>query len=243
VFAGYGRVYLPAVADSIVPGRPAARAGLLKGDSIAAVDGTPITRWTEVVEKISSGAGRTLDLDVVRGGGHVHIRVIPELMPVANPLTGRTEKLGRIGVAPAAREQRQPVTFGEAVQGGWDQTWSMAGSVVLVVRGLFSGGVSVSQLGGPIQIARTSVQAARSGVESLLLLIAFLSINVAILNLLPIPILDGGQIVLNVLEAVKGSAFSARTRGYILRAGLFAIVLIFVLVMFNDLRGVVESIR
>jgi regulator of sigma E protease len=164
-------------------------------------------------------------------------------MPVQNVLTGRTEKLGRIGVAPAAREQRQPVTFGEAIDGGWRQTWSMAGSVVMVVRGLFSGGVSVSQLGGPIQIARTSVQAARSGVESLLLLIAFLSINVAILNLLPIPILDGGQIVLNVLEAVKGSAFSARTRGYILRAGLLAIVLIFVLVMFNDLRGVVESIR
>ena len=77
--------------------------------------------------------------------------------------------------------------------------------------------------------------AARNGAEMLLSLIAFLSINVAVLNLLPIPILDGGQILLNVIESAKGSAFSARTREYILRAGLLAIALLFALVMFNDL--------
>jgi regulator of sigma E protease len=116
----------------------------------------------------------------------------------------------------------------------------MGAGVIEVVKGLLTGQVSVSQLGGPIQIARSSVEAARSGLETLFSLIAFLSINVAILNLLPIPILDGGQILLNVAETIKGSAFSARTREYILRAGLVAIALLFALVMFNDLKGLLK---
>ncbi len=117
-----------------------------------------------------------------------------------------------------------------------DRFRSLMGSMVLdVVGGLFSGRVSMTQLGGPIAIAKSSVEAARSGMEVLLSLIAFLSINVAVLNLLPIPILDGGQILLNAIEGARGSAFSARTREYILRAGLLAIALLFAVVMFNDL--------
>jgi regulator of sigma E protease len=111
--------------------------------------------------------------------------------------------------------------------------------VIRVVGGLISGQVSMSQLGGPITIGRVSVEAARSGLEPLWSLIAFLSINVAVLNLLPIPILDGGQILLNLAEAAKGSAFSARTREYIMRAGLVAIALLFALVMFNDVKGLI----
>jgi len=87
-----------------------------------------------------------------------------------------------------------------------------------------------------------AVQATGYGLETLFGLIALLSINVAVLNMLPVPILDGGQILLNVLEAAKGSAFSERTREYILRVGLVAIALLFVLVMFNDLKGIVQRI-
>ena len=95
------------------------------------------------------------------------------------------------------------------------------------------------QLGGPIAITRASVTAAQSGLESLFYLIALLSVNVAVLNLLPIPILDGGQILINVAESVKGGPFSTRTREYILRFGLVAILLIFVVSTFNDvLMGV-----
>ena len=97
--------------------------------------------------------------------------------------------------------------------------------------------VSVDQLGGPIAITRASVQAARSGLESLFYLIALLSVNVGILNLLPVPILDGGQVVINVLESARGRAFSLRTREYILRGGLIFILMLFVLVMFNDTRA------
>jgi regulator of sigma E protease len=111
------------------------------------------------------------------------------------------------------------------------------------VAGLVTGKVSVSQLGGPITIGRVSVEAARYGFQTLLSLIAFLSINVAVLNLLPIPILDGGQIMINVAEGIKGSAFTARTREYIMRAGLVAIALLFALVMFNDVKGLVGIFR
>jgi len=97
--------------------------------------------------------------------------------------------------------------------------------------------VSVKELGGPVAITRASVSAARNGVDELFYLIALLSINVAVLNLLPIPILDGGQILINVLESAKGSPFSMRTREYILRFGLFAIALLFVIVMYNDTRA------
>ena len=97
--------------------------------------------------------------------------------------------------------------------------------------------MSVKQLGGPIAITRASVSAARNGVAELFNLIALLSINVAVLNLLPIPILDGGQILINVLESAKGSPFSMRTREYILRFGLIAIALLFAIVMYNDTRA------
>jgi len=107
----------------------------------------------------------------------------------------------------------------------------------MVVQGLLTREISVRQLGGPIAITQASVTAARGGLEQLFYLIAFLSINVAVLNLLPIPILDGGQILINVLESVNGSPFSLRTREYILRFGLLAIALLFALVMFNDLQA------
>ena len=90
-------------------------------------------------------------------------------------------------------------------------------------------------------IVRVTVQASRGGLESFLTWLSLISVNIAIFNLLPIPILDGGQILLNVAESIKGRAFSARTREYIARAGLLAIALLFILVMFNDIRSLVRS--
>ena len=242
LFAGYGRAYIPAVVDSIVPGRPAEAAGLQKGDSIVAVNGQPVQRWTQVTERISESAGSELAIDVVRGGSRVTVRVTPELRMDTTDI-GTTEEVGRIGAASTTNIARESMSLGESAVAGWHATWNMGGAVVRVVKGLFSGQVSVSQLGGPITIGRVSVEAAKSGLESLWSLIAFLSINVAVLNLLPIPILDGGQVLMNVAEGIKGSAFSARTREYIMRVGLVAIALLFALVMFNDVKGLIGIFR
>ena len=239
LFVSYGRAYIPAVVDSVVAGRPAERAGLQRGDSIIAVDGTPVRRWDEVTRRISTSAGREIALDVVRDGRTVTVRVTPELRSDTSDI-GTLEEVGRIGAGATQTIARESLSLGEAAVAGWHATWNMGTSVIRVVGGLISGEVSMSQLGSPITIGRVSVQAAKSGLESLWSLIAFLSINVAVLNLLPIPILDGGQILINVAEGLKGSAFSARTREYIMRAGLVAIALLFALVMFNDVKGLIR---
>ncbi len=238
----YGDAYLAPVVDSVVADMPAARAGLQSGDSVVAVDGVPVQRWSEVVERIIPAAGDTLTLAVRRSGEEVVLRLSPEAAVDTNPATGEVRSLGRIGAAVDAESIiRVPVGAGEAVTRGWRATINMSTLIMGTVRGLFSGAVSVENLGGPIAIAQTSVQAAQSGVETLLFLLAFISINVAILNLLPIPILDGGQIVINVAEAVKGSPFSPRTREHVARVGLAAILLLFVVVMFNDIKRLLQS--
>lgn len=231
----------PAVIDQVLPGSPAARAGFEPGDSIVAVDSQPIQSWPQVVTRIARAPGQVLTVEVARGGAHQTLTVRPDSARTTNPVTGKSELVGQVGVFVRVGGDRVPVSFGQAITAGWRGTWVFAGTVVDVVKELFTGAVSVRALGGPITIARVTRQAAKSGFDTVLRLLAFLSINVAIFNLLPIPILDGGQIVLNVAEAIKGRSFSARTREYILRFGLVAIGLIFALVMYNDITSLVKS--
>jgi regulator of sigma E protease len=141
-----------------------------------------------------------------------------------------------------ATEIFTPVPVSRAFGEAWRLTLDNGGRIFYTLRALISTGAGVSDLGGPIAIAQVSVQAARGGIENLLALIALISINVAVFNLLPIPILDGGQIVLNVAETIKGSAFSTRSRENILKGGLLIIGLLFVTVMFNDISRNMQNI-
>lgn len=241
VIMHFGRTHSPAVIDSVIAGRPAALAGLQASDSIVAIQGTPVARWREVLEKVSVSAGQTLAFEVVRGGARVTVPVTPSLSNDVDAVTGAPVKVGRIGAVARQYTEREKLPFGPALGAGWDATWDMGGAVVKVVRGLFVGDVSVKQLGGPIAIARTSFQAAKNGWEDLLGLLAFLSINVAVLNMLPVPLLDGGQILVRIAERVKGGEFSLRTQEMIARVGVVAIALLFALVMFNDIKGLVTT--
>lgn len=237
LYAGYGRPYVPAVIDSVVANRPAERAGLLRGDSIVAINGAAVHSWSDVVDSISASPGRSIQLDVVRPGtGRVRLSMTPEAARDVDPITGAPVQVGRVGAGPQNRTLRENVTLPAAVAMGWNSTWAMTGLVFKVVGGLVTGRVSVNQLGGPIAIASSSVQAARGGLETLFRLVAFISVNLAVLNLLPIPILDGGQMLIVVIESIKGSPFSLRSRERIARIGVVAIGLLFVLVMFNDLK-------
>jgi len=239
MFAHYGNPYLSTKADSLIAGRPGALAGLQRGDSIVAINGAPVD-WEKLVAKVSASPGVPLTFEVVRGGLRRNLVITPVSDTVSNPLTGKIDSVGRVGILPV--QLSSPVGFGEAITSGWSATWRMAGSVIDALHGLATRKVSASELGGPIMIAQASVQAARGGAEQLLFLIALISTNLAVFNLLPIPVLDGGQIVISLLEGIKGKAFSLKTREYILRAGVFAVLLLFALVTYNDLRRLLVSV-
>ncbi len=228
------------VAAAVTAGKPAALAGVQAGDSIASVNGTPLASWQVLLDRIGASAGVPLRLGIVRGGKPMEIVVTPASEVSPDPRTGIKRQVGRIGMV--AKEGFIPVGFGRALGEAWSITIDRGTAIFQTLGALFSRGVGVSELGGPIAIAQVSVQAARGGVENLLALIALISINVAVFNLLPIPILDGGQIVLNIAEAIKGSAFSMQTRERILKGGLVIIAALFVTVMFNDISRNMQGI-
>jgi regulator of sigma E protease len=227
------------VAAVVTPGKPAAAAGIQVGDSIATLNGHPLDRWEMLLDTIGASAGRRLDLGIVRGGQPIHVEVTPAAEKAPDPRTGAPRSLGRIGMV--ASERFVPISVGQAFGEAWSLTVDNGSKIFAALGGLIHG-VGVSDLGGPIAIATVSVQAARGGIETLLLLVALISINVAVFNLLPIPILDGGQILLNVAETIKGSAFSTQTRERILKGGLLIIGLLFVTVMFNDISRNMQNI-
>lgn len=241
VFAYYGQGYLPAVVDSVVADRPAALAGMQRGDSIAAIDGEAVRRWDEVLAKVSASPERPLAFTVIRGGETLTLTVTPQAAEAPSPTTGETQRVGRVGLGPRGEAARERMGFGESVKGGFNATVAMGTSVIGVLGGLFKGSVSVSQLGGPVEIARASVTAAQTGtgMENLWALVAFLSVNLAILNLLPIPLLDGGQIVLNLVEGAIRKPLPMMVKEWYARIGLAAILLLFVTVTFNDLKRLV----
>ena len=238
MFVHYGSPYLSTTADSLFADRPGAMAGLQRGDSIVAIDGKRVD-WEGLVTTVSASPGKQLRFDVIRAGQARTFSVTPVADTATNPSTGRVDSVGRIGIMPVQRARE--IGWGEAVTSGWRATWRMAGTVIDALHGLATRRVSASELGGPIMIAQASVQAARGGFEQLWFLVALISINLAVFNLLPIPVLDGGQIVIALLEGIKGSAFSLKTREYILRAGIFAVLLLFALVTYNDLRRLLVS--
>jgi regulator of sigma E protease len=229
--------FLPPVIDSIVAGDPASQAGIQRGDSIMTIDGAAVHAWSQMVDRVSVSPEQKLQFILKRGSEIDTIYVTPKRDQDEDPATGEKRAVGKIGAAAKSPATHRKIPFGEAVSYGLKLTWANAGAVFKVLHDIGSGQQSVRQLGGPIAITRAAVDAARSGIDVLFNLIALLSINVAVLNLLPIPILDGGQILINVLESAKGSPFSMRTREYILRVGLFAIALLFVIVMYNDTRA------
>ena len=241
IFAAYGRPYLRPVVASVVAGKPAANAGMEAGDSIAAVDGRKMRSWSEVFEVVSASPGRELELTVVRSGMPLRLRMIPEAVTDTDVVSGRPRQVGRVGMQTITETARERVSLIAAVPLGTAAAWRLGASVVDVLKGLVTGHISVTQLAGPVGIVRTSVAEAKRGWESLLTLIAFLSINLAVLNLVPIPLLDGGQLVLQTAETIKGSAFSDRTREWIARVGLAAIAALFLTVTFNDLKALIGT--
>ena len=248
VFKTSGRREPPTVIDTLVAGKPADRAGLQRGDSVVTVDGVAVRSWGELVARVGADTVGETHLEIVRAGRHMTVNIQPEVVEVNDSDAHTVRRVAKIGAGALSpddignRGVHVPMSFSESASAGWYAVWQMAGSVVEIVRSLFRGTASVKELGGPIAIARVSVAAAKTGFVPLLTLIAFLSINLAVLNMLPVPNLDGGQILLTVAEGVTGKSFSDRTRENFMRVGLVAIGTLFLIVMFNDIKGLVGSI-
>lgn len=229
--------YRPAIIDSVVTGMPAASAGFAKGDIILSVNGSGVKRWDDAVSKIAPATVGTIKIEVQRGGERVTRELTPQVAEVFDSATGMKRTVARVGIVPRTDTIAYKKGFVQAMVMGSRQTWDMASDLLTTLRGLFLGEVSPKNLAGPITIARTSVQAAQGGAQFLWYLIALISLNIGLINLVPIPVLDGGQILLVLAERIKGSAFSSRVREGFARVGVFAVLGLFVLVMFNDIKA------
>ncbi len=234
--------YLPPVVDQVIAHQPAEAAGMQPGDSITAIDGTPVRSWSAVVNRIEASPGKPLTLTVQRVAGSKEIVVTPEPKSGLSPITQRDTVLGKIGASVKLIGTKKPISADVAIHDAWLASWGSAVLVVHTLKELAVGHQSVKGLMGPVGLAVQSGEAAQQGWSSLLGLLALLSINLAVFNLLPIPILDGGQIVINIAESVKGSALDIRTREWFFRVGLAAILILFSIVMFNDVSALARRL-
>jgi regulator of sigma E protease len=223
------------VIGTVLPASPAAAAGLMVGDSITAIDGAKITKWAELVAVVTAKPSTPLSFELVREGATRSMTIAPAATIDTNPQTGVVRSIGRIGAA-SSRVSVGPI---DAIGGGLDYTWTTIVSTVDVLGGLLSGNVSPKQLGGPIMIAQASFETAKvGGFSAVLMLMALISVNIAVLNLLPVPVLDGGQVLLAILESARGKPLGERAKGVIMYAGVGLVLLLLITTTFNDLTRV-----
>ena len=226
---------------AMVAGRPAAEAGLEVGDLITGIDGEPLRSWDALVATVEKSVGKPLVLSIDRGGEAVEIEVTPAEHEVTDTLTGDVRKVGRIGINPLLETRRIELGAVDAIAEGAMQTWDNGLRVLVFLKGLFLGQVSIRQLGGPIMIGQASGQFARAGFVPLLSFMAFLSINLAILNLLPIPVLDGGHLVFLLLEGLRGGKpLPQAVRLRLTQVGLFLLLGLMAFAVINDVFRIVS---
>jgi regulator of sigma E protease len=219
------------VLAQVIRGGPAARAGLESGDRVISAGGVDVRTWPEFVAIIEQNADTQVDLVVERAGRTLHVSVVPE----AREEAGR--RVGRIDVArPSQMERPNPLG---AVVAGTVQTWDVAVLTVDFLGGMITGRHSARNVGGPIMIGQMSGRFARAGLRDFLGFMAILSINLAILNLLPIPVLDGGHLVFLGIEAVRGRPLSFPTRMRLTQVGFVMIIMLMAWAIGNDLLRVV----
>ncbi|MEG1487165.1 RIP metalloprotease RseP [Lactococcus sp.] len=200
-------------------GTPAYTAGLKSGDKIQAVNGTKTADWDKLVTEISSSNGKELKLEISRSGKSETLTVTPKKMDGSY----------RVGIM-----QSMKTGFFDKITGGFVQA-GQATTAIFRALGSLIARPSLDKLGGPVAIYQLSRQAARAGLPTIIQLLAMLSINLGIVNLFPIPVLDGGKIVLNIIEAIRGKALSPEKESIITLVGVVFMLVLFVAVTWNDI--------
>ncbi|WP_461832228.1 RIP metalloprotease RseP [Aquifex sp.] len=233
VTTGKGRLgiapYIPPVVGKVREGSPAYQIGLKPGDVIIKVNGEEIKTWYELVEKVRKSKG-PLSLTIKRGSEIIERTVVPAIDP-------RT-KIPFIGIQPRTETVVEKHSLGEAFSLALSRTYELTVLTFKTIWGLITGSVSFKTLGGPIAIAQFAGQAAESGIIPFLSMMAFISLQLAIFNLLPLPILDGGLILLFALEWLRGRPLPEKFKEYWQKAGLAIILTLMAFVLLNDILRV-----
>jgi regulator of sigma E protease len=227
---------LPEVGE-VKPDFPAYQAGLQPGDRILEIDGRPVKRWEDLARIIHESGDRPLHLKVEREQKTFQVSITPQFSNQKN-LFGDEVRVGLIGIAPSGKtfiERTDPLT---AVYRALLQSWRVTELTVVSIYKIIEGKISAKTIGGPILIAQLAGQQAKAGPLSLVIFMAVISINLVILNILPIPVLDGWHLLIFLLEGVIGRPVSLKIRERAQQIGVFIIIFIMLLVFYNDITRI-----
>jgi regulator of sigma E protease len=236
IFAIYGRQTTTARVDAVQADSAAAAAGLKPGDVVLAIDGRPVESFSDMQRIVSANAGRTLQFKIDRGGAPITLTATPALKEGKDGFGNNTCQ-AVLGVSRSMApgdiktEQVDPV---RAVWLGAKETWFIIDRTFSYIGGLFAGRECADQLGGPIRIAQISGQVATLGFMPVLHLAAMLSVSIGLLNLFPVPLLDGGHLLFYMIEAIRGRPLSARSQEIGFRIGFAIVVMLMIFTVFND---------
>jgi len=219
---------------------PALESGLKKGDTIVTIDNQPVQSWDHMSTIIKESGGKTLSLTVLRDGSEFSTRVTPNVKVTKN-IFGEDKERYVIGIVAAGDFFTKDLNPFQALGESILQTYRVTRLTVLSIVKLIQGTLSTKTLGGPIMIAEMAGRQAKEGLASLVFFIALLSVNLAILNFLPIPVLDGGHLLFFFIEALIGRPVNTRMREIAQQVGIFILILLMVYVFYNDISRIFFS--
>jgi regulator of sigma E protease len=241
IFAGlfmiFGKPSTSPRVDAVQPGSAAAAAGFQPGDRVFSINGRPIDSFPDMQQIVSTNAGETLVFEVDRGGARVTLKAVPALKEIKDRF-GNVIRQGQLGItrSPTPDDTHfQPVGPLKAVELGVQRTWFVVERTLSYIGGVVAGREAADQLGGPIRIAQVSGQVATEGLASLFSLAAVLSVSIGLLNLFPVPLLDGGHLLFYAIEAVRGKPLSERAQEVGFRIGLAIVVMLMIFATYNDI--------
>ncbi|MGD8561728.1 MAG: RIP metalloprotease RseP [Desulfarculaceae bacterium] len=240
VLVTWGIPNLTTMVGDVLPDQPAKQAGMQKGDLVRAINGKPVVYWTDMVAAIQQNQTRPMHMVLERAGQAVEVSINPREV-VVKDIFNEEHRVFRIGIRASHQMVVREVGFLEAVDWALRKTY-LAGELIAVsVIKLVQRKVSMDNLGGPILIAQAASEAASQGLPPLLDLTALISVNLAVLNLLPIPALDGGHLFFFLLEAIRRKPVSRSTRDKAQQVGMALLLLLMLVIFYNDIARIVAG--
>ncbi len=234
IFSSSGVFILRPVLGSVIPDMPANTSGLTPGDTIISIDRKEMSCWEDIAKTISNGNGSAIEVVLDRNGTYSKVYIQPILSKSKNVLGQEISKYV-IGITHSGDVVSRKVSCWEAIANSFAKTYDIASLTILSLFKLIHGSVSTKTLGGPIMIAEMTGHYARTGIIELMFFSALLSVNLAILNCLPIPFLDGGHFTFFVIEAIIRKPLSNKFRGLSYKIGAILLIILMCYVFYNDL--------